>query len=97
MEIKNVEIKNADEFGKLSLNTVFQKDELETLFHLMEESENTINTEFCIMWATYSFIKAWNNSRDKLGILDKARGFDILLDFLDIKSILENKRREEKN
>lgn len=91
------EIKNVDEFGKLSLNTVFQKDDLETLFHLMDESENTINAEFCIMFALYRFIKAWNNSRDKLGILGKAEGFDILLNLLDIKSILENKRREEKN
>ena len=91
------EIKNVDEFGKLSLNTVFQKDDLETLFHLMDESENTINAEFCIMFALYRFIKAWNNSRDKLGILGKAEGFDILLNLLDIKSILENKRRDEKN
>ena len=50
------EIKNVDEFGKLSLNTVFQKDDLETLFNLMDESENTINAEFCIMFALYRFI-----------------------------------------
>ena len=92
-----MEIKNVDEFGKLSLNTVFQKDELETLFHLMEESENTINDEFLIMCTLYRFIKAWNNSRDKIDILGKAKGFDILLNLLDINSILENieKRKRE--
>ena len=79
------EIKNVYEFGNISLNEVFQKDVLETLFNLTEESGNTINEEFCIMFALYRFIKAWNNSRDKLGILGKAEGFDILLDLLDIK------------
>ena len=83
------EIKNVDEFGKLSLNTVFQKDDLETLFNLMDESENTINAEFCIMFALYRLVKGWNNNRDKIDILGKANGFDILLKLLDIKSILE--------
>ena len=84
-----VEIKNVDEFGKLSLNTVFQKDVLETLFNLTEESGNTINDEFLIMFALYKLVKDWNNYRDKIDILGKAEGFDILLDLLDIKSILE--------
>ena len=84
-----MEIKNVDEFGKLSLNTVFQKDGLETLFNLMEESGNTINEEFCIMFALYGLVKYWNNNRDKIDILGKAKGFDILLNLLDINSILE--------
>ena len=92
------EIKNVDEFGKISLNTVFQKDDLETLFNLTEESGNTINEEFCIMFALYKLVKYWNNNnRDKIDILGKAKGFDLLLNLLDIKSIVENRRREEKN
>ena len=83
-----VEIKNVDEFGNISINTVFQKDALETLFNLMEESGNTINEEFCIMWSLYKLVKDWNNYREKIDILGKAEGFDILLDLLDIKSIL---------
>ena len=73
------EIKNVDEFGKLSLNTVFQKDDLETLFHLMDESENTINDEFLIMFALYRLVKGWNNNRDKIDILGKVNGINILL------------------
>lgn len=49
------------------------------------------------MWSLYGLVKYWNNDRDKIDILGKAKGFDILLNLLDIKSILENKRREEKN
>ena len=83
------EIKNVDEFGKISLNTVFQKDVLETLFNLTDESENTINDEFLIMFALYRLVKGWNNNRDKIDILGKVNGFNILLKLLDIKSILE--------
>ena len=79
------EIKNVYEFGNISLNEVFQKDVLETLFNLTDESENTINDEFLIMFALYKLVKDWNKYRDKIDILGKAEGFDILLDLLDIK------------
>lgn len=82
------EIKNVDEFGNISLNEVFQKDVLETLFNLTDESENTINDEFLIMFALYRLVKGWNNNRDKIDILGKVNGFNILLKLLDIKSIL---------